>query len=611
MSFERFLTLVQERDRVKAGTVNKPLRTTDQNVRYLWDVLQAAGIGSTVYLHRQTVEPEVHKGMAVWLNPDTTRFERCLAFADVDGATGVVYTANSAQVWGVVTEKINATLAEILLFGVVDLNLSEAVADSDDLGPGVYYLSSSQPGKLTRQKPPVSVAVLRATTDGKVFVMPQFVDFLDRHTHYRFSLTCAPAGDTTPPAPGGTHAITSPNVLTQGWLPAGHSSFNGKAPPGAVFGYNLEAHTALKNLWPPQPFNNAYLEFDRGEDSALGFIGVPLGSNGLCVADRYGIWWMSNCYGDVPWPTALDTETSDSYSDSSDVECPRHLQMAMQLWFTKINFATDLTSVLSLHSGDNRIRVRCYGKPDQVASTGHLELFLNLNLVVKDDQPGYLAFKDFDPEKAEFKRGPVVEGFYKLSNNVTLVGTKVGEREIGDTTYDLYQGLVGIAVAPEETLELPVQLVRLKGVEEDFFQDLMYLAFRPAVQEEYRAKLVVPSDLAIPNPQMKIRMAIMGRAAGTLPVLTVTARRAARPEDGLGTPLSLPLTGAEFSVTIDTQGVLTLANQYVEAESEPFDVAPGDTVFFTVRRLATDGYGADVGILRQSGILLSGEDDED
>lgn len=602
MSFENFLRLIKSGDPVAAGTVNRPTRVIDQNVRYLWEVLQAAAIGSTVYAHRQTIEPEAKQGMAVYYNATTQRFERGLAIVDVDQSTGTVNTAASAQVWGIIADKIYDDLADILLFGLDDIDISTAVA-----GPvtaGVYYLSPSNPGYLVQQKPPTSVAVLRATGDGKVFVMPQFIDFLDRHTHYNFGLRCRPAGDTVPPAVGERHVITDANDGLEGWLPASHPVFDGRAPAGAAFGYNLAQHTAVNNVWPPIPLSNAYLEWDRGLSSTDGSIGVPLGRDGLCIIDRYGIWWMSDCYGDVPWPTDLDTTISDSFSDSSSIECPRFTKMQLVLWLTRVNFATDATAVLSLHSGDNRIRVRCFGDPDREASTGHLELFLNLNLTVNNDQTGFLALKEFDGETGEFKRGPVVEGLYALSDNVQLTGSVSRLLDPTDENSPVVRlGLVGVSVTPAESVELDVQLVRLDNALEQHFQDLMYFGFEAGENQRMRCKINVPAALSVPNPVMRLRFIMLGRAAGTLPQFLFTARRVPRPTAGLVTPAALPVT--DFAVTCDTTGVLDNANEYIEAQSEPFTIAPGDTVYFTVEREDSDGYVAEVGILRQAGVISS------
>jgi hypothetical protein len=196
---------------------------------------------------------------------------------------------------------------------------------------------------------------------------------------------------------------------------------------------------------------------------------------------------------------------------------------------------------------------------------------------------------------------------YALSDNVNLTGDVVGSREIDGTEYVVYQGLVGVSVDPADTKVLDVQLVRLDGVREEFYDDppLMYLELPAGDQTEYRGKLHVPDDLAIAGPQLALRFQILGRAAGTLPALTFTARRVPRPADGLTTPLDLPASVDEFTVTCPTSAVIT-SNQYVEAESTPFDVEAGDTVFFTVRRSDSDGYAGAVGVIRQSGVVTTG-----
>ncbi len=48
MSLERFIKFIKEGEPVSPGTPNRPLRELDQNIQYLWDVIQAAELGSTV-----------------------------------------------------------------------------------------------------------------------------------------------------------------------------------------------------------------------------------------------------------------------------------------------------------------------------------------------------------------------------------------------------------------------------------------------------------------------------------------------------------------------------------------------------------------------------------
>lgn len=605
MSFDRFLRLLTESDTVRAGGINRPLRTVQQNAQYLYDLISASSAGSTVFARQQSVVSTAAVGMAVWYNHTTARFELGLSLAESQ-ADGTVTTSASTQVWGVVYSKANSTLADILLFGLAELDISAATVDELTTA-GTYYLSGTTAGKLTRTKPPVAVAVLRSLGNGQVFVMPQFVDYLDRHTHYRYALHCLPAGQTSPPSPGERHVITEADVDSPGWLPADHAVFAGNAPAGAVFGYNLDAHTALKNAWPAVPTGNVYLDWDRGTDQDVGATGIPLGSTGLVVVDRNGLWWMSDCYGDVPWPKLLDTAVSDSASESSSAECPRFLHMLMNLYYTRVNFATDGTAVLSLRSGDGRIVVRCLGT-EIAGVTGHLELTLDLNLVVTNDATGYLALKAFDPDTSTFTRGPVVEGLYTEGENVILSGDV--SRTFDDDSKTLYSGKVKVEVLPAESQQLDVQLVRLDSAQQEFFRDIMYIGFTAGQERAYRAKIHVPDNLTIENPRLKLRFAILGRAAGELPPLTMTGRRVPRPDDGLATPADLPDVAEEFSITCDTEGTLDSANQYVEAEAEGFEVAPGDTVFFTVTRAEDDDYAAEVGILRQVGIIYSADDSD-
>lgn len=602
MGFETFLRLVADGDPVEAGRVNRPLRQVDQNTRYVWEVLQAAGVGSTVYARRVAAAEDVVPGVAVYFDPLTRRFARGLAAAELDEAAGVVVTAPSAQVWGVVARKHQADLVDVLLFGVADVDLSAAVVD----GPpdaGVYYLSAVVPGGLTRQRPPVSVPVLRRTPDGRVFVMPQFVDFLDRHTHYQFRLVCRPAGATSPPPPGGRHRVVDGNALLPGWLPADHPVFAGRAPAGAVFGYNLQAHPALRAAWPPVPVSSAWLEWCRGAVD-FGFVGVPTGPGGLAVLDRNGVWWLSDCYGEAPWPAELDTAASESYP-AGGPDCPRRPEMEMRLYFSRVNFATDAAAVLSLRSGDSRIKVRCYGDPARSADTGHLELTLDFRLVVRDGVDGHLALKTFDPDRNEFGRGPVVEGVYALSPNVSLVGGVRQDRVVDGVTRPVHQGLVGLAVVPADSRELPVQLVRLDGAEEAAVGDppLMYLELARGDLRGYRGRVDVPADLAVAAPRLRLRLLLLGRVAGVLPPLAVTARVVPRPPPG-GTA-ALPGDAAEFAVACPTAVALASANQVVEVQTADFPVSPGDTVYFSVTRAASDAYPGAVGVVRQAGVVVS------
>lgn len=600
-SFNPYTNLVKPGEPVSAGVVNRPTSTLDGNVRYLKDRLDAAEVGSTVFARGVTVEAEAASGMAVYYDPAAGRFARALA--GVESAGGVLVASAQSRVWGVVHAKASATLADVLLFGLAPLDLTASAGGN---AAGDYYLSGTAPGRLVLQRPPVGGLVLRAAGDGTVFVCPQFVDLLDRHVHYRFDLACVPAGSVSPPEPGARHAVAAADASLPGWLPAGHASFGGRAPRGFAFGYNLAADPALYNAWPPSSPAEAHVEWDKGLDKDVGGTGVPAGPDGLVVVDRYGIWWRSDCYGDAPWPTWYDTGdvagSSDSLSDSV-YPCPRPLGMRMTLWYSRVNFATDTAAVTSLRSTTPRLTVRCVD--GSAATAGDLVIALDLNLTsAGDDAAGYLALKSFDPDTASFRRGPVVSGVYAGSGSVTLSGESPTRLDPGDPSSPLvYHGAVGVSVTPGDSREVDVQLIRLDGsADEDFFEDVMFLAFPPGVASSLRIKLRVPADLAIPSPELSLRLRLLGRAAGGLPSLAVTARRL----PAAASPADLPLAAAEFAVDADTGATLASANQYVDAATVPFAVAAGDLVFFSVSRSDADSYPGDVGLVDQVGVLTSG-----
>lgn len=608
MAFKDQLQLVKRGDPVIEGSVNDPIMQLDQNVRYLYDLIKAATIGSTIFARQVTVEASVVAGMPVYYNATTQRFEKAVTSLETDLTSGVLRTSPSTNVWGIVYEKFDTTLADLLLYGYAPLDISLAVE-----GPvvaGVYFLSGTTPGKMNSNRPPVAVPVLRSDGNGMVFVTPTLVDFFDRHVHYHFGLYTQPAGDTSPPAPGDRHVITNPDANLVGWLPADHASFNGLAPVGAVFGYNIKAHQQLNSAWPPLPAQNSYLEWNRGDNVILSGTplpfggGVPLGDGGMAIIDRNGLWWMTDCNGDCPWPADLDTGNPNVSSQSLG-ECPYTPGMRMDLWFTRINFATDTTAVTSLRSADARIKVNCLqtGLP---ATAGDLELLLDFSFLIKDDTAiGSLVLKELAGN--QFRRGRVVEGLLKGSPNVVLSSAVTRPVDPNNPlSPTLFQDVVTVAVTPQNTLELDTQLVRLDSVTEEYYQNLMYLGFGATELTSLRAKIHVPYDLVVPNPKLTLRFRVLGRNIGTTPQLTVTARRVSQPTADLTNLVPLPLLATEFPVTINFQTTLGTANLYYQAESLPFTIAPGDIVFFTVTRNAPDGYNGEIGMLQMVGAVSGG-----
>lgn len=332
MSYQSLIEFILDGELVKAGVANRATRALQGNVDYLRQLLEDALIGSTLFVRAATIEPDAQEGMPVYYNDTNQRYERAKAAVDTDDTTGFLVTAQSSWAWGVIHRKLSSNSADILVAGVSEIDFSQSISGTP--AAGMYYLSSTTEGNLTAQEPPVTVPVLMVGAEGdngryECIVRPDFRDLLTSHKHFRFPLVCAPAGDHTPPSPGGTHEITNPESATEGWLPADQFS---NAPDGAAFGYNIAA-SSLTNVWPPIPVSNAMLELfhPEGEDAN----GHPLVGGSpppdLCLIDENGIWWMTDCYGQVPWPTNYDSAQSASISE--DTGCPFTPQMQAVFWF--------------------------------------------------------------------------------------------------------------------------------------------------------------------------------------------------------------------------------------------------------------------------------------
>lgn len=685
--FQDLVEFIQNGERVNAGVTNRPIRQIDGNARYLRDVIDTLLAGETVIARGRTINSSVLVGQPVYYNPTSQQFEAAIALTETDTTTNQLVTAKSSQVWGIVLTKTNATKADILLHGVADADLSSAV--DGDVTAGLYYLSGSEAGKLTSTRPPVGVQVLQVSqesaTAGKheVYVNTKFLDFLEQHRHVKFRLAAVPAGTHSPPSVGSKHVITSEDTATEGWLPASHSSFNGLAPSGAKFGYNLAAST-LGQIWPPIPVENAVIELSRASafddvktlnfdfahdfpliaanseaEQAFPTTGVRVGDKVIVTADttlpagmvlsgwvsaddvitlrlsnitagaldpastifhvgvikdiddvtvRFqgfermpeavvrmdvnGIWWMTDCYNEVPWPTNLDTAnpTSESLTES----CPVNIgDVIIDLWYTNQLFFTNDSAVLSLRGkAGSGIVFRCVNTDDEKA-VGHLEADLSLGLLVDDRElEGNSVVKNFDGNIPVL--GPVVESVMSASAEISVTEATPGNLVL--------QANLDIAGT-----EFPVDTVRLDGVGEEFFSDVLALGFPSGRASEFRGRIRVPSHLTLPSgTQMKIRFWVLGRVADTIPanVFTVTRRNLTKPTAVLTDKVALPLTDTALPMT--TGAVIGSANEYILMETDPFDIATGDKVLFTLSRSASDGYSGELQIIYQEGILVAG-----
>jgi len=593
MGFPPLLQLIQNGEPVIAGVPNRPLAELGERTKYLLDAWNTASAGSAIFARGVTVNPATVVGSPVFWNNSTQQFDLGLSAVVVDSVSGLLETAPSAMVWGVVYTKASANLADVLLNGFAPLDITAALQTGETLQAGGYYLSYQTAGTLTSLKPPIAVPILRADGNGNVFVAPQWHDLLSEHTHLHFRLRPIPAGVVVPPASGQPQTIETPDPSIEGWLPADHPIFNGLAPARAVFGYNIAENKLLSNYWPPIPPEDAVLVQDGAE--------LDRGPDGIVIIDRNGIWWTSDCFGQAPWPVTFSSTLEELSEWSESVGEPGSCYDALpwfDLYFTRYGFMTEQTVVTSLVSVDPRISVTCQNGVTP-ASVGALSLALNLTFTEVDDmQTGPLAIKTFNATNQTLHTGPVATGLYALSSNVTLTGEATVTRAIEGTPRTLEYGAVGIDVATSTNRELFVELVRLDGAEEEYVQDVMYLGFPSGELTSIRCRIAIPETLDVATPQMTLNFRLLGLGVGTLPPLTLTYRRI----PAATTLTALPVNDTALNLTVSA--TLTAPQEYIDVTSDPFAVEPGDDILFTLlRNGTTDAYPFEVGVLRQMGLI--------
>jgi hypothetical protein len=592
-AFRRRIRAIRDGEPVSAGVANRPDFDLQCNLNYLLDLFDDVVGGQGAIRHRATLDPDCLPGYAVYWDAAMQRFAPALAAVSDDPLTGDLILAPSTDAVGIVLFKENSTLGDVLLSGYGTVDLALALQDAGPVVPGRYYLSTRMPGTLTRQRPALSVSVLVADGAGGIYVQPTLRNFLEDHVHYEFRLHAVPAGSN-----GGT-TVTDPDPTKVGWLPADHVSFAGNAPVGAAYGYNLKADTPLLRVWPPIPLSSANIFWDKGQGH-VGATVIPRGPGGLVVIDGAGIWWMSNVAGDVPWPSAAPPEVFVPPNDPSGPENPRLEEMQIILTFTRMLFATSKSVVTSIRPAEDSplFFLDCDGNP---ASTGDLQAGINLDFVDDPDLvDGGIAFKRL--EGSTFRKGWMVEGL-RAGLNCRLGSDHVQVRGTGSGAYDVYQGVVTVdALIGQAEQGVEPEIERLADAQQRYYQDIPYIGFGAGRRSGLRYVFDLPV-VGLPSvPLFKMRLRLLGRAAGSLPALTMTYRRLPRPA---GAAVPLPDDSAEQSLLFPSSGVTVGGNTYVEIESDTFAVVPGDVVVVLLLRSASDGYTAEIGVLRSDGVIVA------
>jgi len=583
---------------VSARVVNRPLADLAQRTQYLKEVMDAALVSQVLAERSATLATDVVVGMAVYKDDADGIWKPALATYESDGVLNNYQVPPAGFALGVVLYKHTDTLGIVALAGRALVDLS-AVIDGPS-GAGQLYLSSSTPGHLTLQRPPGGIPVcyyLPNRQEAYVNAAPK--DLLLEHVHFSVRLHGHPAGIPACPT-GDTNEISCPDIDSTGWLPADDESFNGLAPDGAKFGYNLSMHPELRAVWPPVPLAGVVLESDG--------LGVRMGVD--VIVDANGIWWMSDTVGESPWKDPWpecavggdcnDVQGSDADMDGS-YDTPDY-ERYLILYFLKMKNLTDQTVVTSLTADSPYALYNALGQP---ASTGNLHLALSGDLVESeaDPTPAYPSAIRRIVGRTAYQ-GPAVARL-KGGNSRTRVTGSAGNATDG------YSGDVVVSLI--DTLgaagyELPYQLVSLEQATEEYYENIQMLGL-PAGRESWvQLKVVVPDGMLSGAGTLKLKAWLLATAAGTAPSFTIEWLKLPAAAAGAKNNLSnysWVTATTQLQWTATGGGSALLLNDYVTVISDGLEVAAGDLVFARLIRAASDGYAGLIGLLRLSTVLFT------
>lgn len=616
--WEEIIRFIVDGEAVKASVPNRPSQSLANRTQYLYERLQSVAAGEALFLHYVKIETEAVPGDVVYYDASYNGYRRAQAAVEWSAENGWYMLADSAFVVGMVYSKTGTEVGHLITTGTLrDFDLSSAIVSGGGSATtaGAYFLSMSNPGKITLQRPAIGIYMLYNKGDGGFHFLPTPRDLLEDHIHYKFELFAKPAGiaNCIVRGDGQRHQVVDPDPTETGWLPADSPTFNGAAPDGALFGYNLDLHPQLQRVWPPVPSESVYVEQN----------GYGLRINGqerpTVIIDNAGLWWMEDCYGMAPWAPAYpgcesssssqepEPPTSSSSGEPEwDCETPlEYLELdgtdsrldekTLVLWYSKMIYKTDpnVVNELSPISSTSPVQyVDCDGNP---ASAGKLFSTVNLSLLEEvSPSPGIEVVKGFGADQV--LKGPAVIGL-KAGTGAEIVGVG-NEGEDWSLVNGLYRG--DLQVQLEDTTgdpkEYPVTLVALNDVLEEYNNSskFFYLHFPVGRTSGIRGRIEIPR-LGLSSPlKMSIWCWFVGRVAGAIPTLTATYRRYARPTS----PTALPTTETDIEAGGWTPGLTLTAGQYAEAATDYFTVAMGETVDFTLEWDGTSGPSDGFGIMR-------------
>lgn len=574
---------------------------TDRTLR-LADYLSTATSGKLLRGEQQICDVNVKKNDVVYWSIADQRFAPAIS-AVYDNA-GVIEIANTGLALGICETKHSANVGDVVLAGVMSLTMAEAAVmlSGETVVTGTVYLSGTTPGRITRVKPsvPVSIGFLVVTTvscDATCLLFLGSLTNLEPSRVVEYVLTALPAGAHIPPAFNDPHVIVSPDVNAFGWLPANHAVFAGSAPTGAKFGYNIGKEPTLGALWPPTG-RKLKLEFVSGGD--IGVSGFKRVQESFYQITNTTLWWMRDCYSQVPWNYELNNTTATPTAEPCDVSSPDQLILT----FERSGLEASEKFVTKLNPSANSV-IRFVNPQGVEASRGELRPVLNAGLAVTSATAlGSLTLKTAGPG-FEFTAGRVIEGLRSISDSIVVTGSHSRAVNpaiavsIGNPL--IAQGIVSIGLSLDSIgQDLGTSQVRLGDSQQKLYKGVSYIGLPSTHPSEVTCRFDIPFG-STKTMTLTPYAILFGRGAGPYQAVTASMQKiGAPPLPENGNTIQGQVQPLTFDVV--TPSAAADADTVLRVNASAINVFAGETIFVTFRR-ALSTYAHDVGLIRIGAIL--------
>jgi hypothetical protein len=605
-SFPNQVPLLSYNSNLSSNAINQALIELASRTEQLLQQLAESAGGRALTCTNEPTSPGVIPFSVVSWDPAAKRFDLALALLNASPGGEMVADA-LAITTGICVKKRNTTVGDITIAGAITLTAANVATLLNNAAPvsGVLYLSTTNSGTLTQTKPAVGIVVgyLVTPSDGCSATYQLILNsgvnsnWLGQDRVIEYTLAAKPAGTHVPPAFGGTHQITSPDINKQGWLPASHAVFGGTAPVGAIFGYNIDKDPALLAMWPPAG-KRMVLDFMSKAD--IGTAGLKRVPASLFAINNRTIWWMTNCYSQVPWDYELDTNVNFPLP-ACEIDPPTQLIAT----FDRSPLDNSGKVVTKLRGSADGV-VTFVDASGVVAVTGDLTAKLNSSAAVTaTNQAGSTVLKTLG-DGFKFQSGVVVEGVRSTDPTLSVTGTlsRLIDPSLAEspTNYRYQQGIVTIAKTTTAIgQDLSPSLIRVGDSLQRAYKGVSYIGFPNLVASSIAVRFDVPNGLTA-TQRLTPYVVMFGRGVGPMAAMTASYYVISGPPRAGGPQIITDVPNAlAFDVVTPSTGLL--ADAVFKTTADSVVLYAGDTIFITFARAAGSTYPFDIGFIRIGALL--------